>query len=364
MNAALICVAASVFGIKYGWVPIADGRDEVEYIIQIEPQLLDSLRDGRYLLSNVPTELKVERYRIKVGTGQVPQRPSLEKIRADAKLEKTRDSEEEVAQDLPFRKALPGREEPAPAETPEPIAASGATPARDSSLQTEPDDQPPPAPKRELFDRDPVERQHPFAAQGPPAARQFQWNQPAVGPNNTEQPPADPEPQAADPTAAAEGRTHAGHGFDNRTSEKPLDATPIADNSTAATDRVGGPHLRDPLFQAKPDEFELETPSHVIPAAGEERYGQNQADHRDERKPPDKPVAKTSAPKTAAGSAKHSEEEKTEPHASGWAIAFTSLLLVASIAGNVSLGWIAWGERIRSRGLLEKLRAATATPRR
>jgi hypothetical protein len=363
MNAALICVAASIFGIKVGWEPIAEGREEVEYIIQIEPQLLDSLRDGNYLLSNVPTELKVERYRIKVGTGWVPQEPSLEKIRADAKLEKTRDSAEEVAQDLPFRKASSGPEQPAPAETPEPIAAGGAAPVRDPALQTEPDAQPPPVPKRELFDRDPAERQHSFAAQGPPAARQFQWNQPAVGASSPANPPADPEPQPAGGTADR-GRTRAGREFDDRASEKPLDATPIADNNPAA-DRVGGPHLRDPLFQAKPDEFKLETPSHVIPAAGEERYGTtNRADHRDDRKPPDKPTTNASAPKAAAGGAKHPGDEKTEPHASGWAIAFTSLLLVVSIAGNVSLGWIAWGERIRSRGLLEKLRAATATTRR
>jgi len=54
MHAALLCLAASVLGVDYGWEPVAEGSEEVEYIIQIRPQQLKSLDESKEVISNVP----------------------------------------------------------------------------------------------------------------------------------------------------------------------------------------------------------------------------------------------------------------------------------------------------------------------
>jgi hypothetical protein len=56
----------AVLGIEAGWEPLPDGGHE--YTIQIEPQLLDLLRDHQELFSEVPPQIHVRRYRITVGT--------------------------------------------------------------------------------------------------------------------------------------------------------------------------------------------------------------------------------------------------------------------------------------------------------
>lgn len=69
MTAALLIVAASTVGIEVGWQPLSDGG--VEYIIQIEPDLLPLLAQDHDITSDVPADLDVRRYRITVGTGKV-----------------------------------------------------------------------------------------------------------------------------------------------------------------------------------------------------------------------------------------------------------------------------------------------------
>lgn len=70
MYAAILLAAATV-GIDYGWQPLNSGG--FEYIIQIEPELLDSLRAGEVLRSDLPTNLRdVRSYRIQVGHAAVP----------------------------------------------------------------------------------------------------------------------------------------------------------------------------------------------------------------------------------------------------------------------------------------------------
>ncbi len=44
----------------------------MEYIIQIEPQLIDTLAKDHDLSSDVPAGLDVRRFRITVGTGKLP----------------------------------------------------------------------------------------------------------------------------------------------------------------------------------------------------------------------------------------------------------------------------------------------------
>jgi hypothetical protein len=58
-------------GIDYGWQPVADGG--FEYIIQIEPETLDSLKKGQDIFSQLPPKLRgIRAYRITVGTGPLP----------------------------------------------------------------------------------------------------------------------------------------------------------------------------------------------------------------------------------------------------------------------------------------------------
>jgi hypothetical protein len=67
----IVLLAASVLGLDYGWQPLTGGG--FEYIIQIEPELLDSLQAGETLRSDLPPYLRdVRSYRIQVGRGPVP----------------------------------------------------------------------------------------------------------------------------------------------------------------------------------------------------------------------------------------------------------------------------------------------------
>jgi len=71
MCGTLVCVAAAMLGIDVGWLPCADGG--FEYLIQIEPEALESLRRGEEIASDVPPGLRdIRSYRITVGTEELP----------------------------------------------------------------------------------------------------------------------------------------------------------------------------------------------------------------------------------------------------------------------------------------------------
>jgi hypothetical protein len=71
MSALVVLVTSAALGIEVGWEPLAGGGHE--YTIQIEPQLLDVLKRGKEeIFSEVPPEIDVRRYRIRVGTGTLP----------------------------------------------------------------------------------------------------------------------------------------------------------------------------------------------------------------------------------------------------------------------------------------------------
>ena len=76
MCGLVVCLATVVVGIDAGWQPLDEGG--VEYLIQIEPQLLDALRSGEtadFLRSEIPTHVKdVRAFRISVGNGELPRR--------------------------------------------------------------------------------------------------------------------------------------------------------------------------------------------------------------------------------------------------------------------------------------------------
>ena len=70
MNPLLLVVASVAVGIDYGYQPLESGG--LEYIIQFEPQQLDALNEGMDLVSEVPPDLDIRRYRIQVGTDKLP----------------------------------------------------------------------------------------------------------------------------------------------------------------------------------------------------------------------------------------------------------------------------------------------------
>ncbi len=82
MNGFAILVALSAVGVDYGWQPTGDG--ELEYIIQIEPALLDALLDGEDILSEIHPDVSgVRRFRIRVGDDKPPREGSLPPAKSD-----------------------------------------------------------------------------------------------------------------------------------------------------------------------------------------------------------------------------------------------------------------------------------------
>lgn len=73
MEYALLLAAASL-GVDYGWQRTDDGS--LEYIIQLEPALLQSLAEGEPIISEVHPDVRgVRRFRIVVGANRLPREP-------------------------------------------------------------------------------------------------------------------------------------------------------------------------------------------------------------------------------------------------------------------------------------------------
>ncbi len=71
MNGIAVLVSLAVISVDYGWQPASDGQ--LEYIIQIEPALLEGLKNGDEIASEIVPEARgVRKFRIRVGSGPVP----------------------------------------------------------------------------------------------------------------------------------------------------------------------------------------------------------------------------------------------------------------------------------------------------
>ena len=76
MYGAAFCLVTAALGVDVGWQPLPDGG--MEYIIQIEPQMLEMLKSGDQLVSDIPPNLRgVRSYRITVGTEKLPREGEL-----------------------------------------------------------------------------------------------------------------------------------------------------------------------------------------------------------------------------------------------------------------------------------------------
>jgi len=77
MTGSLVCLVTLTLGMDVGWRQLPDGG--VEYIIQIEPHVLDSLRLGAEIESDIPPNVRdLRKYRIIVGTGELPREALIE----------------------------------------------------------------------------------------------------------------------------------------------------------------------------------------------------------------------------------------------------------------------------------------------
>ena len=72
MNGFALVLAASTLGIDVGWQPTDDGR--LEYIIQIEPELLEAFKNGELeITSDIdPGVDRVHAFRVIVGNDLLP----------------------------------------------------------------------------------------------------------------------------------------------------------------------------------------------------------------------------------------------------------------------------------------------------
>jgi hypothetical protein len=75
MDAALMLLYLFAAGVNYGWQPAKDDQSGYEYIVQVEPELLDNMRRGEPapIESNVPPEVSpIRKVRIVIGRGELP----------------------------------------------------------------------------------------------------------------------------------------------------------------------------------------------------------------------------------------------------------------------------------------------------
>ena len=115
MNGLLLLVAAAATGGDVGWQPLAGGG--YEYIIQIEPQALAAMEQGRDLVSDLPPQLRdVRRYRITIGTGPVPRIGTPPEMTDPASVNDNRSTQSGTGPQLP-----------APPSTNDPFAGNNRT---------------------------------------------------------------------------------------------------------------------------------------------------------------------------------------------------------------------------------------------
>lgn len=83
MLTTTLLLATLAVGIDTGYEPTAEGG--LEYIIQIPPDVLQTLKPGEAITSEIPDDLQgVQRYRIQVGTGRLPRIHAPEAIQTAA----------------------------------------------------------------------------------------------------------------------------------------------------------------------------------------------------------------------------------------------------------------------------------------
>ena len=277
----------------YGWQKTTDGG--VEYIVQIEPELVDSLRRGEEIVSVIPPNLgKVTRLRIRVGSGPVP--------KDDALL-------------IQGRAETPAAESPdsaAPADSAPPVAAFSPPSAPPAAAAEAPTFEPPPL----------ISPPNHSGADAGASGSRFE----APRKNSKDRPKPIPRTPASSHDA---GDTTSG--------------LPLPFRSDDAAEPVRPAAAAEPIASPTPEpKHDGEPPPKTASAKGSAPASS-----------PTRPAKDTSAP-APGGSLSDSSEAKP-----WGVLVFTSLLLFASIGLNVYLGWIARGALARYRDMARQMAQAT-----
>jgi hypothetical protein len=78
MDAAMLLLALAIAGVNFGWQAAPDGSAGYEYIVQVEPELVDAMQRGDSIPieSNIPPDVgPIRKVRIVVGRGELPREP-------------------------------------------------------------------------------------------------------------------------------------------------------------------------------------------------------------------------------------------------------------------------------------------------
>ncbi len=280
MIATSILLMVSAVGVDTGWQPHEAGG--LEYIIQIEPELLAALREGESLTSEIPAHVEgVRRYRIVVGNKPLP------KI-----------SPPPASQNAP----PPAQQQQSP---PPPRATEREQPPR--SEATEPPRVPPTEQAAEAAaPRYPTEPRYPSEPQGTDALPSREPNDAATEQAaQPQQPEAQPEPRYPD--------------FDPPPPHRP-ELEPAVEPSR--------PAISEPIAETEPPR--------IFDGDGEPEGLQT--------------TFKQPTEAASGSSAASSAETSDAPTLVGWSIAL--LLLVASLAANIYLGWMWIDTRRRYQSLV------------
>lgn len=304
----IILLAAATVGVDYGWQPRAGGG--FEYIIQLEPETLQSLQRGEDVVSDIPPFLRdVRSYRITVGTGDVPRlgtppaSTDVEPPPAEPRLPPT--VEPEAPPTFEASEAL--SEGPPSHFTPGPIQDQGQWHSR---ANVEPNDRVEPP----MYEVPEV---------SPQPALQFpelkSYEPPIVSPRESEPPTprqAPYLPPVIDPNAGA-------------SSEPPIDESAYAE---------------------EPPQLPFITGSQEMSAEGN-TFDPNRGDNRTAAKVS---VRASGSEGDSDAAAQAAPEEKL-----WWPLAASLVGLCFSLGGNVYLGWLTVAFRSRYRHVARRLRSLT-----
>lgn len=304
MTGLFVCLSAAVLGVDYGWQPIAGGG--IEYIIQIEPQMLDALTRGEDLSSALPPAARnIRRYRIVAGNAPLPHHG--EPLPIDQGEEPAAEQETTAAEASPVRyDRLEDGGVAAPAKLSMPLAS--------------------PYP-------------HDYEAAGIPLPR------PALGPpplirerltSIHEEP--DPARVAVEPIEPEE--------TDSRGESQPAAIQDARDPSDLWTSGAKRPAGFSPLTKTKPSEMPK-------PAERRSPLPSKQAQPLAADKPSPDEADEPLSP-TDQQDSKNDEQTAEKPGSAAL------VGLFASLGGNVFLIWVATGQRNRYRSLLRRSHEAIA----
>lgn len=399
MSAVLVLVCSAALGIEVGWRPLPDGG--LEYLVQIEPELLETLREGQVLQSDVPPQLRdIRRWRISVGRGRLP-RQEIAPAAAEAPPDLTDPRQRVLPMESDSRFATaPENWSPLPART-GPPAATTAPPATGRS-------QPNTAPRYRITEPAGAERAEPAEAEAAPAEDRANSPPPAIdagdlGPRYSGQNryavPAPPRPDDGTlppledrygvrnldqsvPAIPEEHRREAGTAGDAQAPplvtvpRREADEDPFARRSSApppatADDLTGDEPIEHTATAAPRSRYPLRNEAAVSPPGADRSATLGNGPFGSGAPGSGAPGSGTVGSGTTGATSRGTSlpapsnspsdfnppDDEPSVESSGWGtLTLVLVLLFASLGGNFWLGWAIWETQARYRQLmLEKL---------